>query len=517
MHTTANMSLCPPITPASPCTRAKKRPAESSPLIKTIIHIRPSPHSLPFSPATVKIKPTDALSARDTERTAAASRIQSGWRAWLARIAAAKKQATPGERYVRTTAYPKVLSDDAKKATPDEKQATLDAKQATPGERYVRTTAYSKVLSPDAMRRNKTREWGMINFTPITGGGQTLSVYKIHREDMIGEGAEAVVFDAPRGFVERIIQSGGALTAAKVDPARYADLTSFMCAVSVDDKRQIARHAGTNLSYYLYKEKNVLTVADFQHVSEDLKALHQRGLYHLDIKLANMTFAHRKQKNEPDRIFIIDCDGITDRPNNACYGTFFRCVLAPDANADIPVTGRADDEYAFLLMLIQIADSAFAPVYRQLGRKARHASMELLEKLHQYLQSFVEKYIKPAFRQNVYTFISSPTDNNRLPQPLHDMIDWSAPPDLISALRHGNPMAIQTIGQRALDAATTREQRRDLLIAKNADWYPGLYWPLKRNDIEAQYAWETLIRQLPDDEQNEIMNEIDTLLTAKIQ
>lgn len=457
--------------------RAGKRTMATPSFTELVTSVTPTPGAIAFSPAPPRSTTAREHHALKARRVCAARRIQSGWRAWQDRIQAAKRYAVSGQQYVKTTSYP-------------------------------------QTIAPPSPLPEQTRQRGMINFTPIAGNGPTLSVYKT-AGDTLGIGSEAVVLTAPRGFVERLSKTGAAMAAPAIAPARYADLTSFQTTTHIDDWRQIGRNAGTNLHDYLYRHKGVLSVRDFELASNHLKRLHQRGLYHLDIKLDNMTVKVGYAHGEHRGIYFIDCEGITERPEAPHYCTYFRDTLAPASHRPVATTGRADDEYAFLLVLLHVADFSFASLYRRLWGTHQCISPTVRQKLDAYLGFFVEKYVKPAYRAQVKTFITAPIDAHALPLPLHDVIDWSAPPDLICALQRGNLAAIYRLGRQALEAAATREQQRDLLVAKNAIGYPGLYWALKSNDMSTQQQWYALHRQLPSDIQTEVLNRIDRLFKEK--
>ena len=93
---------------------------------------------------------------------------------------------------------------------------------------------------------------------------------------------------------------------------------------------------------------------------------------------------------------------------------------------------------------------------------------------------------------------------NALALPLHDMIDWKVAPDLCSAMQQGDAQAIRTLGSRAMGQAATPEQRRQLLMAENADSMPGVCWLIWDDNAQAKQGWEELTRRLPERECAEV-------------
>lgn len=215
-----------------------------------------------------------------------------------------------------------------------------------------------ELISPNS-KNKKSQRWGMINYTPVDGRGPTLSHY-YRNGPTLGKGTYATVREGPRGYALRIPIEGGDSNAATIDYADYKDLSSFIPLTWISEERQICRNAGTDLYHYFACERRSLTLSDFKTASADLKHLHRRKLYHMDIKLENMAC---KIVDGKPLLSFIDCDSITNDAGvaNAAI-TYPREKLRPSDVERILPSGKADDEYAFLLLLMMVTDLSFGPL-----------------------------------------------------------------------------------------------------------------------------------------------------------
>jgi len=406
-------------------------------------------------------------------RSEAASRIQGAWRRWQGIVAERKAHAAAGQRFVQTT-------------YPHQDPSTLNA-----------ASSKSDIL-------------GMINFTPVDGGGPTLSRYR-ELGNLVAEGSRTKVLEGPRGSVLKIgVHGRDILWPTGLDPVRYADLKSFSPVVRIDEKQFIARNAGRDLNKYLWEENGILQVSEFKQASQDLMQLHKRNLYHLDIKTKNM--AYKAGGTEEGAIFFLDCERITDNLGTGGYPTFSRTALSPTPDQAIPITGKADDEYAFLLVLMEAADITFEMVYSDLNE---FADASTREELRIHSENFVQKYVKPAHRDDVLAFINEPTEAHALVLPLHEMIDWDAPPSIVNAFQWRNPEAIKKWGQVALDADVTQEQRLACLLARDHMGTPSIRHMDRNDDIRVVSPWLDLVVQLPLNEQRMLLNQINQLVPPR--
>jgi hypothetical protein len=356
---------------------------------------------------------------------------------------------------------------------------------------------------------DKSQCQGMINCTPVDGSGATLSRY-YRRKDKLGKGTYATVYEGPRSYVLRVPIMVRGSTASTINSADYKDLSSFIPLTWISEKRQICRNAGTDLYHYFACERRSLTLSDFETASADLMHLHQRNLYHMDIKLENMAC---KIVDGKPLLSFIDCDSITNDAGvaNAAI-TYPREKLRPSDVERILRSGKADDEYAFLLLLMMVTDLSFGPLYSWLGKPGAEKEEKREEAMHsallRYSTIFADKFIKSEHRDALVKFINAPTDANALKQPLHDMIDWSRGLDLCSAMWLCDVDAIRYLGARVMATSLSDLSKMLFLLAQNANGKPGLHWPVKENNIVAVQSWDNLVRQLPNEAQAALMDRI---------
>ena len=302
-------------------------------------------------------------------------------------------------------------------------KSALEARRANnrSGELYLRTSYRPRRVKQAAgYVFSKSQRLGMINLTPIDGSGPTLSrYYAIDQASKLGEGSSARVFEGPRGYVLRTSLRRGPLPPAQVNPSQYADLRSFLTLSNLSPSQQVCRDGGLDLFAHFKAGGNELRLEHFEQASADLKALHQRGLFHMDIKLENMAC---KIIDGKTRISFIDCDTVTTADHCRCAPTTYpRSKLIPG----IKPKGRADDEYGFLLVLLSIVDFRFLWIYSNL---ADAVSEKERVAMSWHAVFFAHTWVKPDYRLAVAKFIIEPSDENTLAIPLHDAIDWLAEP-----------------------------------------------------------------------------------------
>ncbi len=84
----------------------------------------------------------------------------------------------------------------------------------------------------------------------------------------------------------------------------------------------------------------------FEAMSRTLKAMHQKGLYHLDIKPTNMTI------DGAGGLHLIDFDGLVQpKGENITEVPMTRLFMGPNATLE---TYKQNDEYAFLLSMTML-------------------------------------------------------------------------------------------------------------------------------------------------------------------
>jgi len=223
----------------------------------------------------------------------------------------------------------------------------------------------------------------------------------------------------------RILIEGGDSNTAKIDCASYKDLSSFIALTWISEKQQICRNAGTDLYQYFAYRGGSLLLSDFETASADLMRLHQRNLYHMDIKPENMAC---KIVDGKPRLSFIDCDSITNAAGVADAAiTYPREKLKPRNVERICPSGKADDEYAFLLLLMMVTAGSFCPVYSRLAKPQAEKEEEqnkIRMMVLDHSTRFAHQFVKPEHRDALIKFINTPTDANALKLPLHETIDW---------------------------------------------------------------------------------------------
>lgn len=413
----------------------------------------------------------------------AAKKIQSGWRLWQNRIEDNKKNLGLDQTHVQTHNDPKRVNS----------------------------------LTGNAQT---SRNLGLVNHTPVDGNGPTLSHYQ-RPGDAIGHGGNALVRQGPRGFVERVDLNGRLFDIPSIDPSRYSELKSFIRAVDPlgDGERQIMRNAGKDLLKFVYVQHQTLTLQDFQRPLQDLAKLHDKGLYHLDIKMSNM--AIRENAVGARTLSFIDCDGITDRLEEPLFMTFRRHVLSPDLDHMIAVTGRADDEHAMALSMMQATDLSFTDTNRDLAVLAADddllAPPILRKNLQLFAARFVDKYVLEPYRAEVLRFITLPTEENILKVPFSQTLDFSAPTGIVAAIQSGNAEAITRLGSEALSKAAGSEERIAVLLAQSGQGISGYSQLQLFKGQDAETAWMDLYRTLSADEKVRFSQLHQTLEAQRIR
>jgi hypothetical protein len=391
----------------------------------------------------------------------AAIKIQQAWRNWQARVQTLIANAPEGEKFVFTQSLGPPLSDGA-----------------------------DKLLTVHAI--------------PVHGKGPVLSMYS-RPPKLLGQGSYAGVAMGPRGYICRMSRQDAALPPMSVDAAQFADLKSFVACVRVTNMIDIGRYAGQDIYEHLSKRSDALPIGIFKTASADLKSLHERGLFHMDIKLNNMTYL-RKPSGEKI-ISFIDCDRITNAPTY--LPTLCRGIISSDQHSMKYFATKADDEFSFLFSLMAVADSAFMPIYLSGGTRLTE---EKMDGLRRNARIFVQKYILPEYRNDVLRFITMPVKKNFLSVALHDTFDWNAPPDLVSVMQQGDLGLLKKSGAVMFSSAATPAQKRDFLLAQDADSVPGLYWAVKAGTGGRMHqAWLELFWQLPIEEQIGLREKLFTL------
>lgn len=301
----------------------------------------------------------------------------------------------------------------------------------------VVTTSYSQKIEKEADKnRNPIKHIHFRNAKEAAriGMPRTISYYAKddtdeldNEENIVGQGVFHVVTKGPRDFV---LRRGGAAvsqglnknpgTAASVED--YADLDSFVTGYEVRNGMEICRDAGVILN--AYTEKNKIPFVLFRKSSQQLKELHMRNIYHLDIKPGNMTVVEREKYNNPTPFDIkfIDTDGMVQRKHDGSDDSHPKdniCTYGRDWDSAsiVKISNKSDDEYAFLLTLI-ISESSTVKTICESNLNPKKDS-----NLQQGFEAFVRSRIKPAYRTEIMAFLTDPAQRI-LSSHLHDMIEW---------------------------------------------------------------------------------------------
>ncbi|AWK14367.1 hypothetical protein SK355_04910 [Candidatus Fukatsuia symbiotica] len=130
----------------------------------------------------------------------------------------------------------------------------------------------------------------------------------------------------------------------------------------VDDNVIIARNAGEDLYNYIYEitgKRKTIDVRVFREALRDLKTLHQKGIYLIDIKIENMAYNENKKI-----VNLIDIENRVKRGGKCNHGVtyseysatkdllcYYTRYHAGEKYYDYDIL-RVWDEYAFLLSMI---------------------------------------------------------------------------------------------------------------------------------------------------------------------
>ncbi|CCB66675.1 serine/threonine-protein kinase [Hyphomicrobium sp. MC1] len=308
-----------------------------------------------------------------------------------------------------------------------------------------------KAQTPEGQRINK---FGMANvhFRDDTtarrhGMPRTMSAYgKEHHSLELGRGSYATVYRAPRDFILRNATAPAVKREVRAKPVDYGDLDCFVPSITImesaarSETLQIARNAGDNLYDHISSKKlrGRFPLQNFQDISGQLKQLHERGIYHLDIKLENMTIVEGLLGEQP-KLHLVDTDGMvkyapgqrhafpdaevmtyrrTRQVRAVDYDQTSGEILYQRGTRVVP-DHRADDEYAFLILMLNARSVQADDEISKMLRNSKPPSKAMTKEM----ESFVTGAIKPSHRQEVMAFLREPW-NHVLSIPLHDMVDW---------------------------------------------------------------------------------------------
>jgi hypothetical protein len=315
-------------------------------------------------------------------------------------------------------------------------------KNANPGENVETvTTSYASNGRADPTEAgNKINQRGMKNIhfrsdeaARAVGMPRTISTYsKSDKSGLLGEGSFATVTKQPRDLVLRkqsqlhdTFLCNPKNKGVLASPKSYADLDSFVPLYDIAKNEQVARYAGTEAYTYAIAHGQI-PLAVFRKASRQLKELHNRNIYHLDIKLSNMTIIERGSNGAKTAVEVkfIDTDGMVQRKRDDSdashpddnVSTFRR--TSPFGNK-IRLSNKADDEYAFILSVIGSRSMSSIGAINPMA----DLNPEINDDTRKCFLDFIEKYIKSEYRSEVYDFLKNPA-NNLLKIHLHDMIEW---------------------------------------------------------------------------------------------
>ncbi len=253
------------------------------------------------------------------------------------------------------------------------------------------------------------------------GAKQSVSHYTNGQGGVVGRGGFRNVTGGPRDQIFREKRFGvleKSNPGTRASPAEYGDLDSFVLTHELDERRSIMPMAGRSVG-----DREAVDLHAFKKASEDLKTAHERGVYHLDIKLANMVL--NEQRGKPGVMKFIDTDGMVKRNTDEAHSepkdnvsTFFRNFK----NENPIASNKADDEYGFLMAMVAGRYPDKRKCVAQYAFPKKHNPQ-----LYVAFDDFVQSHVKPAFRAEVSNFLNDPA-TQLLSGALHDMIDWDAQP-----------------------------------------------------------------------------------------
>lgn len=185
-----------------------------------------------------------------------------------------------------------------------------------------------------------------------------------------------------------------------VHDAELLPYATVCVGLRIDETMMVAHHAGMDLYTHWLKPQPELPLSAFLPALADLDAMHENGIYLIDIKPENLAYDGRKIQ------FIDVDDRVHWHPERHPY---LNCTpdwsdadlmqLAGESNARVCL--QAADLSGMLHCLIGSTspDPAFAHQVRNGGRYAAHPAQ---------FQAWVEAFIKPEYHQHMILLLSEP-------------------------------------------------------------------------------------------------------------
>lgn len=232
------------------------------------------------------------------------------------------------------------------------------------------------------------------NFNKVTVGPRGF-VLRVERQLLVRELRRKQENDPtgeidPAGMTKTAPNLGNVRLPEIAPLALYAQLESFVPAISVEAGVGIARHAGPDLMR-IVESRTPVPLRAFRQASRDLDRLNAEGRSFSDLQLPNLTVANLH--TEP-RVKFIDCDfiGALTEPygDAAKFVDCVACVMAPDLHLWI-LWGRYD---------------------RSSGRD-----------IAGWIDQFVDRYVKAEFRAEVSRYLRR-APGAKIQHPTQQLFDW---------------------------------------------------------------------------------------------
>ena len=294
---------------------------------------------------------------------------------------------------------------------------------------------------------------------------KTFSKYiEHHKGKEIGSGTSAIVYEGPRGFISRDeqarqerhrLENTQSLVLSEVKSRSrleviahvedYDDLDCFVPQVEVSNGLQISKNYKEDVADHIINKVNTndrtgLPPKFFERASGQLKKLHERNIYHLDIKLENMVISESIDNNpEQKEVKFIDTDvmlkldtplsifELTDKYGIGTTIARFTPVRTQDGKEsikNITPNNKADDEYAFLVSMVNAKYST--AIQEEIGETGSYVIRPLTNgNTYYYLTDFVKESISPQYQETVLKFLMDPAENVLGGTHVHDMLDWN--------------------------------------------------------------------------------------------
>ncbi|WP_229804893.1 serine/threonine-protein kinase [Paludibacterium paludis] len=250
-------------------------------------------------------------------------------------------------------------------------------------------------------------------------------------------GFKEVMARSPRHVAFRPVKSQMPFAKPAIDPAEYADLKTIVPNHVVDRDVMIASNAGTMLRATIRRDpakQDDARFTAFRPLLADLAKLHDRGVFHLDIKPENLA-VRTDASGRVVSVSLIDTDGMVKAGRalgNISYTSgYLPFLLKFDvARGDVRAC-RTADEFAMLFSLMESDACRFPglePFLREVRLDAAGRSV-FPDYSCRALRNWMKTRIKPEYHTLVRDLLHFPYLHRvgcNEPPALVDMIRWPA-------------------------------------------------------------------------------------------